>query len=393
MADFSPEGIEELAAAARHDLARAQDRARLLVRALRYADSEQARADAAEALIRLGAPAVVPLIEYVTDDQVSRGGAAQHVLVQIGSAAAEPLIELLGHPDARVRAAVAWMFTGIVDPRACGALVRALDDADDAVRQCAAYALGDQHCYLAVPKLIEMLEDVTVRVGGQSVDPELEELLFQQLRLDIDVAGQLWDDSVSQLFPEESSETVALHEDQDDEGEDYVGAAVAYALGTIGDPRAVEPLARVARDEGRDGVVRGQAVWALGAIADPRSYDIVLSSLEDPDCEPEALSALGGFRDPRSLPVFARYYRHPCGYLRQQTVVGLRQHGGPVVLPYLLALLHDRDELVRAAAASALGALGDPRAIDALMYSLRYGDERFRRVVLDALDDIAAAEG
>jgi HEAT repeat protein len=151
--EFSTDGIDELARAAQRDLGRAQDRARMLVRALRYASDEDARGRAGEALVELGAPAVMPLIEYLKDDQATRGSAAQQVLTQIGAAAVEPLIELLGHTDPAIRTSVAWMFTAIIDPRACPALVACLDDDDPAVRQCAAYALGDQHCFWAVPRV------------------------------------------------------------------------------------------------------------------------------------------------------------------------------------------------------------------------------------------------
>jgi len=388
--DFSIEGIEELARAARRDLERAEDRARLLTRALRFSDDE-GKAKAAEVLVEIGAPAVEPLVEFLTDDQVTRGAAAQQVLVQIGSAAVEPLVELLGHPDPHLRSTAAWMFTGIVDPRACPALVMALDDDDEAVRQCAAYALGDQHCYWAVPRLIRLLDDDVERRAAAPVQmPDSDDLHFEQLRLDADEAGQLWDDGVARLLAEGAPEHVATHEhDQDGDREDYVGAAAAYALGTIGDPRAVEPLMCVARDEGRDWLIRGQAVWALGEVGDERAFDVVLASLDDPNCEPEALSALGGFGDERALAVFDRYYRHPSSFLRQQTALGLRGYGGPAVVPYLLALLHDRDVVVRGFAARALGWVGDRRAVEPLLYSLRYGDERFRAVALEALEELS----
>lgn len=389
--DFGIESIEELAQGALRDLGRAQDRARLLTRALRYAADEEARGRAAEALVDIGAPAVLPLVEFLKDDQVSRGGAAQQVLVQIGAAAVEPLIELLGHTDPHVRAAVAWMFTGIMDARACPALVSALDDDDAAVRQCAAYALGDQHCYWAVPRLIETLDDASVRSVSRDENVVEDDLRFEQLRLDTDEAGQLWDDGVARLLAEGAPEPVATHADDDDDedGEDYVGAAAAYALGTIGDRRAVEPLIAVAQDRGRDWLIRGQAIWALGELGDERAFDVVLEALDDPGCEPEALGALGGFRDERALEVFARYYRHPSSFLRQQAVIGLREYGGPAAVPFLLALLHDRDDVVRGFAARALGWIGDVRAVEPLLYSLRYGDEHYRAIVLDALDELA----
>jgi HEAT repeat protein len=391
--EFSTDGIDELARAAQRDLARAQDRARMLVRALRYASDEDARGRAGEALVELGAPAVMPLIEYLKDDQATRGSAAQQVLTQIGAASVEPLIELLGHTDPAIRTSVAWMFTAIIDPRACPALVACLDDDDPAVRQCAAYALGDQHCFWAVPRLIEVLDDLPLRQAARAEESDEDELRFEQLRLETDLASQIWDDGVARLLAESSPEPVATHEGEDEDldgdGDDYVGAAAAYALGTIGDPRAVDRLIEIVEDQERDWLVRGQAVWALGEIGDLRALTVVLETLDDPECEPEALAALGGFDDSCTLAIFARYYKHPYSYLRQQVVIGLRRHGGPETLPYLLALLHDRDPVVRGFAARSLGWLGDLRAIEPLLYSLRYGDERFRAIVLEALEELS----
>lgn len=392
MLDFSREGIDALAHAAQADMARAQDRARLLVRALRFAPDEPTRGLAAEALVRMGAPAVQPLVEYLEDDQVNRGAHAQDVLVRIGAASVDPLIELLGHGEPRMRATVAWMFTSIIDPRACPTLVAALDDDDEAVRQCAAYALGDQHCFWAVPRLVELLDDRERRRAERRADERREELEWQQLRLDTDAAGELWDDGVARLVEEELANLVGSAVEAgggDDDEEDYVAAAASYALGVIGDPRALEPLMSVVRDDERDWLVRGQAVWALGELGDERAFDLVVEALDDPDCEPEALVALGGFHDPRAVEVFAHYYRHTYPYLRQQTVIGLREHGGPDAVRYLVAMLHDRDRIVRGLAARALGRLGDEAAIEPLLYSLRYGDGDFRRDVLAALDELA----
>jgi len=73
--------------------------------------------------------------------------------------------------------------------------------------------------------------------------------------------------------------------------------------------------------------------------------------------------------------------------MRQQVVIGLRKHGGPEAVPFLLALLHDRDPVVRGFAARSLGWVGDQRAVEPLLYSLRYGDERFRATVLGSVSD------
>jgi HEAT repeat protein len=64
----------------------------------------------------------------------------------------------------------------------------------------------------------------------------------------------------------------------EDENED-VRRIAAFALGRIGDIRAVEPLIKVLEDEDRD--VRWDAAIALGRIGDIRAVEPLIKVLED----------------------------------------------------------------------------------------------------------------
>jgi len=98
------------------------------------------RREATGALIRIGAPAVEPLIQALKDkDPVIRFGAAD-ALGGIGDKrAVEPLIEALKDEDAAVRAWAALALGNIGDERAVEPLTKALKD--EAVRRLAEEAL------------------------------------------------------------------------------------------------------------------------------------------------------------------------------------------------------------------------------------------------------------
>ena len=55
----------------------------------------------------------------------------------------------------------------------------------------------------------------------------------------------------------------------------------SWALGVIGDARAVLPLTEALSDE--DAEVRRKTAWALGEIGDGRAVDPLTAALKDPD--------------------------------------------------------------------------------------------------------------
>ncbi|MGA7076917.1 MAG: HEAT repeat domain-containing protein, partial [Halobacteriota archaeon] len=116
-----------------------------LIKMLNDADSDVCKA-AAEALGRIGEPAVKTLIKVLSDADwgVRESAAAADALGRIGdSRAVEPLIRVLSDADSHVResAAAAEALGRIGDSRAVEPLIRALNDADSDVRTNAADAL------------------------------------------------------------------------------------------------------------------------------------------------------------------------------------------------------------------------------------------------------------
>ena len=195
-----------------------------LIKALRYRKDKGVRASAAEALVKIGAPAV------------------------------EPLIAALKDKDSDVRYAAAKALGEIKDPRAVEPLIAALKDESSSVRRAAAEALGKIGDPRAVEPLIAVPKDyysgvryavtkALVKIGAPAVEP-----------------------------------LIAALKDKDSKDSD-VRQAAAEALGEIKDPRAVEPLIAALKDGDSD--VRKAAAKALGEIKDPRAVEPLIAALKD----------------------------------------------------------------------------------------------------------------
>jgi len=155
--------------------------------------------------VKLGEPAVEPLINALKDEASSVRWEAAGALGKIGEPAVEPLINALKDEDSSVRWGAAEALGEIGDERAVEPLINALKDEDSDVRWKAAEAL--------------------VKIGEPAVEPLIHAL-----------------------------------KDEDSD----VRAAAAMALGKIGDERAVEPLTEALEDESYQ--VREAAKKALADI-------------------------------------------------------------------------------------------------------------------------------
>ncbi|BEQ13569.1 HEAT repeat domain-containing protein [Desulfoferula mesophila] len=62
----------------------------------------------------------------------------------------------------------------------------------------------------------------------------------------------------------------------------HIRRIAVRALGKIGDPRALEPLAAVLVNDNEDLSVRCAAAWALGGLGDPRAHEALRSAANSP---------------------------------------------------------------------------------------------------------------
>ncbi len=273
------------------------------------------------------------------------------------------LIAALGSVDGLTRQRAALALGDFGGAEAVGPLIRALGDPLTAVRESAADSLamlGDA----AVGPLVELIEhpetsgkyeESTAAVGPATVTGP---------------GGRTWEIETRR---------------------DLRRVYAAAILGEIGDPAAVEPLARALHDKNDD--LRCQASGALakfgreavgplaGLLADP-----------DPDTRIVAAGVLGDTGEASAVEPLIGALRDENDDVRGAAAGALMRMGDAAVEP-LVAATKDADRNVRLYAAGALKYIGDPRAIDALRDLTLDEDKDVRSVAEDAIDKIQMVRG
>lgn len=217
--------------------------------------------------------------------------------------AVEPLILALDDDNQWVRIVAAEALGQIGDKKAAEHLISSLDDNSVWVRRASVVALGDVGDSGAVPALMERL----LRAPDSQWPEELHDVIAKAL-------GAIGEPAIQVLIG-------AL-----DDSDVWVSSAAAKALGQIGDPQAITPLAGMVKQENK--WVRSAAIQALAQISDARAVRAALTT----DEAPRAFWKL----------------------------MALKEIGESTIYQ-LTALLDDHDEHIRARAAEVLGQLGDKR--------------------------------
>ena len=163
------------------------------------------------------------------------------------------------------------------------------------------------------------------------------------------------------------------------------GAAIAQAARTV-DP---DDLVIALGDE--DNAIKRNA--AIGALTQstPRSMPALIRALKhkDPEVVLFTVGVLGKSRDPIAIPHLVSLIDHEEINVAQAAIDSLSQLRSTVAVEALVRAL-DRDPWLRFAAVHALGEIGDPRAIRALVPLLE--DEIVRDAVVEALGKIGSIE-
>ncbi len=154
-----------------------------------------------------------------------------------------------------------------------------------------------------------------------------------------------------------------------------VRSRAALALGNIGEPKTIQPLLYALKDP--EDEVRIAACLALGFFKDPSTFDDITNVLlDDPKIEVRqaAARALGNTGHPAALPYLLEalhdsYWWYEREYAASDLLLAIEKMGVTAVNP-LIEALQDKEGTVRKFAATLLGKLGDPRAIDPLGMAL-----------------------
>lgn len=203
-------------------------------------------------------------------------------------------------PAVRERAAIS--LGNIGDKLAVPALIEALDDSESDVRREAAKALGFIKDARAVPSLIESLSDRDTNV---------------------------------RLY-------------------------AAYALGEIKDAEAAPALLKALNDT--EWCVRDQAAWALREIRDPKIANSLVAALTEDNADvTQILWLLGNLEEAQICDRLTVLLKNADAQTRMRAVHALSTLGGANVIDPLISTLKDEDPDVRCCAVRALLETGDKR--------------------------------
>lgn len=149
-----------------------------------------------------------------------------------------------------------------------------------------------------------------------------------------------------------------------------------------------------------DAEVHHTAAEALGRIRDPRAVQPLIDAL--PTVGAVAASALGSIGDPRALGPLVSILKHRSLFLRLAVERALDRidsgwahspAAAEAVPAIIKAFLECPDWEVRRAAADALGKIGDPRAVEALLLAQKDEDREVKNLAAQALKKIRRKTG
>jgi hypothetical protein len=174
----------------------------------------------------------------------------------------------------------------------------------------------------------------------------------------------------------------------------YYSLMATEALGTIGDKRAVEPLLAALRDQvERHGQVSREVVEALSKIGELAVIPLFALIRNRRDAQERhavfaALWVLREIKDVGAIEPLIAGLQDTDEVVRSAAAEALGGIGDVLAVEPLLAALQDHDHRVRSAAAEALGRIGDARAVAPLLAALQDKDAWVRSGVAVALGNL-----
>lgn len=243
-------------------------------------------------LIDIGEPAVPPLITALKDENATRRANVAHTLGRLKTRQAIPaLMALLSDKSAEVRKATATAFVNLQSTQAVMPLLRLLMDDDPDVRGSAAQALGPQLDERAIDPLNTVfLEDPDENVR-KAAQKSLRQLGYRpdETRIKVDEG---WRTRIAELLSETTQTKDRVKPDTFgiprvelliatlESTDIHVQRRAVRELVKLGD-KAVIPL--IGALVSRNANVRAHAAWALGEMGDKRALDSLEAALKDDD--------------------------------------------------------------------------------------------------------------
>ncbi|NKB81768.1 MAG: hypothetical protein GKS05_07775 [Nitrospirales bacterium] len=327
------------------------------------------RAHSGWAVAKIGGPkAVEALTTLFNDPMMEVQSEAVSAMATLGDAPVSHLMTSLKDQRWRVREQAAKTLGKIGNRESVQALIIACRDRDGAVKSAAAESLGIIGDPKAIPPLIKLFKDTSkivretagtalVHIGEPSVPALVETLNDPHFVVRCHgvraLGGMTTDYQIGRAWVTAPQVVDALVEALKDEDR-AVREDATIALGIIGDSRAVDGLLEAMKD----GAVKRHAIASLGMIGDARALPAVLDALKGkgihqegtptPGCiiseeqliKEAAATALGHFRDPKVIPDLIVLLKDLV--LRDHAGSSLVLIGDTAIEP-LVSFLHDPD--------------------------------------------------
>lgn len=388
------------------------------------------REAAADALSRIsGERSTVALVRALHDDAAAKvRRAAARALARLGNEAAlqalRQALDKEARPEVRAEVLEALRNRGI--PEVVPLILELLHSgkADDGTRQMLAESLQHSPSPEAQEALVTLLtrnpapklRATAARALGSFRSDGATKALLAALRRERDA------EVVSALI----SALEELHDPQAVEPlcvllstspDDWLRRQAAEALGRLGDRRALQPLVKALGSKHEPWVnIDETVIEALGELGDPHAIPVLLQSLKRGDTSlrdkcatalgrlhateavdalielavkrqnKNALEALGAVGDQRALPVLLNAFKSANPALRSGAAAALGRLGHRDAVTLLAqGLATEKSDSVRGVIVSALGELGDPRALPALRGALTAKGASYREQLAWAL--------
>lgn len=360
----------------------------------------QARAQAIQALAETKEPkAVNPLVGVLKDKNLTVRDEAARALGKIGDRNAVPKLVAMLKPAGMNTLAAARALQRLRQGKlAFGAVAGLLQSKDPNLKRCAIIVLGDMRDPRAVPLLAaflknEQLQETTIRalarIGGPEAAKAMVPCLKTQTGWMVNPPGYTGVvspyDTVAPwgVYPalEEIGETcvvpdiIPMLKDADAERR----SSAAQLLGVLKDPRAVDGLIGLLKDDGHgkeaSEPVCKIAAKALASIGDRRALPALLDTARNSrTCGSSAVEAIAELRDPESVEPLIALLNDPKTKTSgaEAAAIALGKTGDKRAFDPLMSLMDSSFPTAVRAAIAGLGDLGDPRAADRI-FALKDG--------------------
>ena len=364
------------------------DKSTSILQALLQDKPSLIRYRAAYRLGQLGDESSVPALAAAlddTDDQVITNAA--RALVQIGTQeAAMAVIDAAQSENVKVRSTAIFWLGFLGREKALDLIERILVGDEREVRLKAVEALG----YIGGDRALSILSTVfqendfgiritSIRSAGQCGGEKAIDFLLAALH---DPSGEVRTSVIDALIKIDGKRFVDVFIDGLRDPHPYVRQHAAIALDLIADRKAIPALLTALEEKSQSdigGNHRGSVVGAIAHALQHYKDEQVVQALikllrEDKGNEgaANAALALGRIGDKRAVDPLLNTLRDSSNFLRARVAEGLGLIGDKRATIPLVTVLKDKDDIVRMYTVEALGRIKDERSVEALLAALQY---------------------